>query len=193
MATESKQTSAASQVFGVAELREKILEGLSTKDLLRAQTLNKAFKATINKSSCMQQAMFFTPVIRDVFNEEHASPRLNRVLFPINNPVFEGMRVEILDGDDYLSKEMEADCEGLFGKDHLRLTVNLPCPRIDCLMIEASKASWARMYLTKPLWPVNVRMLKPNGEVNKLKDLGGYDGITMGDVVKAIYEASMED
>jgi hypothetical protein len=57
----SSELTMASSIFGVPELMEAILLELPMKDVLLSRRVNKQFKATIEGSVELQQALFFVP------------------------------------------------------------------------------------------------------------------------------------
>ncbi|PPJ57022.1 hypothetical protein CBER1_00477 [Cercospora berteroae] len=74
---------AAGKALGISELLEAILSELSERDLLTVQRVSKMWQATIEKSKCLQERLFFQPapakhtflVTRTTFNSRAFSNR----------------------------------------------------------------------------------------------------------------------
>lgn len=185
--TEAQVTSATEKIFAVTELRENILIHLPPKDVLLAQRVPKAWKATIEGSSMLQRALGFldTGVILAMHSSSDAcfcnmEGSLHVMDLTAHRFLKASERPRALIINPLLTSLFE-----FYPRDNIFLTPHFGLQDLD----EVYQSSWNAMFLTQPStdwmvlrWEFQVGCAKGSGG-GHLWRFGREEGVTARDLV----------
>lgn len=131
----------SAKVFDTYELLEMILYELSTKDLLLSQRVSKLWKAVVDSSAKLQQALFFQPIPGGPLGPGSSGLSEFRALKnPLLTRIFQNF-------DRFGSEGFQSDnIEGSLGPPDLWG----PGPRPEEIVWRGESASWRRMQPCQP-------------------------------------------